>query len=77
MTDFKDFDPEDAYDAGDAPEMRLDVLRRIVADLQKNRSDPRLEIRRSNALRLVRKERDGDTMRQNVLDELNRDLEAI
>lgn len=51
MTDFGDFDPEDAYDADDPPHVRLAVIARIVADLRA-RSD-RHELRRLDALRLL------------------------
>ena len=53
MSDFRDKDPEDAYDATDPPSVRLDVLERIVADLEADVGDPRFEARRRDALRLV------------------------
>ena len=49
-----DKDPEDAYDAGDPVEVRLDVLERIVEDLRDGIPDPtRFDARRVDALRLV------------------------
>lgn len=54
-----DADPEDAYDAGDPPHVRLAVLRRVVAELR-HRDDGRRDLRRTDALRLVANlERDG------------------
>jgi hypothetical protein len=47
-----DKDPEDAYDAGDPPGVRLAVLERVVADLRA-RDDGRREARRVDALRLL------------------------
>jgi hypothetical protein len=48
---FRDFDPEDAYDATDPPGVRLDVLERIADALEDD--DDRREPRRLDALRLV------------------------
>jgi hypothetical protein len=48
---FGDFDPEDAYDIGDPVGRRLDVIARVVDDLRD--PDPRRELRRLNALRLL------------------------
>ena len=50
---YGDADPEDAYDATDPPAIRLDVLERIIDALEADASDPRREIRRVDALRLV------------------------
>ena len=47
-----DADPEDAFDAGDAPELSLAVLERIAGSLEAG-DDGRRQIRRDDALRLV------------------------
>ena len=49
-----DLDPEDAYDAGDPPDLRIAVLRRVAEDLRDNPADDgRRNFRRLDALRLV------------------------
>jgi hypothetical protein len=47
-----DKDPEDAYDAGDPPAVRLAVLER-VADALEAGDDGRREVRRVDAMRVV------------------------
>jgi hypothetical protein len=54
VSDFGDYDPEDAWDDGDAIDLKLAILERVVRSLRDHRDD-RLEARRSDALRLVRK----------------------
>jgi hypothetical protein len=49
-----DKDPEDAYDAGDPPKVRLEVLGRVLEDLRAAEFSDRREIRRLDALRLLR-----------------------
>lgn len=49
-----DKDPEDAYDRGDPPTVRVAVLERVVADLRARRdADTRHDARRLDALRVV------------------------
>jgi hypothetical protein len=50
---FGDLDPEDAYDAGDPPEIRVAVLERIAVALRDNPDDGRRALRRLGALRLL------------------------
>ena len=76
-TQFGDFDPEDAYDVEDDPEMRLAVLERVVADLRVRRSDSRFDARRTDALRVIRNFLDEHTDRQNRLEELKTELEVM
>lgn len=54
-TEFGDFDPEDAWDDGDADVLKLGVLTRVVAALRAEPDDPRRELRRVDALRLAAK----------------------
>ena len=51
MSDFADYDPEDAFDDADPVPVRLAVLERVVAALRA--SSDRREARRVDALRLV------------------------
>lgn len=51
-TAFRDFDPEDVYDATDPISDRLEVLERIVEHLRDNR-DERFEGRRDDLRRLL------------------------
>ena len=53
MNGYGDRDPEDAYDATDPATVRLDVLERIIFDLETDREDARWDRRRLDALRLV------------------------
>ena len=53
MNGYGDRDPEDAYDATDPAAVRLDVLERIIFDLETDREDGRWDRRRLDALRLV------------------------
>jgi hypothetical protein len=53
VTDFGDFDPEDAYDAGDPPAMRVAVLRRIANNLRAGPDDGRRDSRVLDALRIL------------------------
>ena len=46
-----DHDPEDAYDAGDPPDVRLGVIGRVVDSLRA--SSDRRDVRRFDALRLL------------------------
>ena len=75
--DFGDFDPEDAYDAGDPLRLRVAVLRRIVEHLRDERDERRRERRRLDALRLLDNLDDevGDLVP--ALVELRGDLEAV
>jgi hypothetical protein len=59
---FRDYDPEDAWDDGDPLDAKLDVLERIISDLRDS-DDGRLEARRTDALRLVRKLEDSRPQR--------------
>ena len=70
-----DKDPEDAYDAGDPPAVRLEVLERIVASLQA--IDDRRELRRDDALRLVDNNRRAPGVDRRRLERIRRDLEAL
>lgn len=49
-----DNDPEDAYDAEDPPHLRLGVISRVVEDLRATEFSDRRELRRLDALRLLR-----------------------
>jgi hypothetical protein len=75
MSDFDDFDPEDAYDADDPPNVCLAVIGRVVDALRA--SSDRREPRRVDALRLL-DNLEGvlgvDLLR---LQELRDDLEAL
>jgi hypothetical protein len=53
MTDFGDKQPEDAYDATDPPDVRLEVLERVVDSLEELDVGPARLVRRDDALRLV------------------------
>ncbi len=78
MTDFADFDPEDAYDSGDPVELRIAVLRRVAAALAAAPTDKRLRFRLLDALRLLDNldtEAPGEFADE--LDELRADLEAL
>ena len=74
MSDFGDADPEDAWDDGDPIGAKLDILERVVAELQAGRD--RHEARRLDALRLVDK-----TPREGLnglrLDAIREALEAV
>ena len=50
--EFRDFDPEDVYDATDRIGDRLEVLERIVEHLRDNR-DHRFDVRRLDLRRLL------------------------
>lgn len=74
MTDFADYDPEDAYDAGDPPELRLAVLRRVVAALRQRDAHHR-DGRRGDALRLLANlERDEPGLDRLELESLRSEL---
>lgn len=49
-----DKDPEDAYDAGDPPAVRLAVIERVLEDLRTAEPGDRRELRHLDALRLLR-----------------------
>ena len=49
---FRDYDPEDSYDATDPIDTRLDVLERVVDSLRDNRDD-RFDGRRRDLLRVL------------------------
>lgn len=52
--DFGDFDPEDAYDVGDPPEMRVDVIRKVIEDLRaRKEDDARFGNRRQDLRRVI------------------------
>ena len=54
VSGFGDLDPEDAYDVGDRPGDRLDVLHKVVAALEALPvDDVRRGFRISDALRLI------------------------
>ena len=77
MIDFRDFDPEDAYDIGDDPDTKVVVLERVVADLRARRLEDRFEARRTDALRVLfnaTRQRDADIGR---LVTLRAELEAL
>jgi hypothetical protein len=75
--DFGDLDPEDAYDSGDDPEMRLAVIERVVADLRVRREEPRFDGRRLDFLRVVEKFISEGPPQVRRLEELHADLEAM
>ena len=58
MSDFRDFDPEDAYDVDDPPGRRLEVLARVVAAVTDDDDDGRLAVRRRDVLRVLSNLRD-------------------
>jgi hypothetical protein len=70
VTDFADFDPEDAWDGGDDDDTKLAVLERVVAALRA--SSDRREPRRRDALRLV-----ATLPASTRLDVIRADLEAL
>jgi hypothetical protein len=70
-----DKDPEDAYDAGDPPTVRLEVLERVVASLQV--ADDRRELRRQDALRVVDNNRRAPGVDRRRLERIRRELEAL
>jgi hypothetical protein len=75
---FGDFDPEDAYDVGDSPEIRLTVIRKVINDLRALRADPRFENRRADMRRVIAdflNEHHPDF--QTELEDLRDDLEAL
>ena len=76
-TQFGDFDPEDAYDVEDDPDMRLAVLEKVVADLRVRRAESRFDARRTDILRVIRNFLDEHTGRQNRLEELKTELEVM
>jgi len=76
-TNFNDFDPEDAYDVEDDPEMRLAVLEKVVADLRSRRLDGRFDGRRTDALRVIRNFLDERPEQQGRLESLKAELEAL
>lgn len=79
MSDFRDYEPEDSYDAGDPIDVRLDALERVTAALSVEQDD-RVADRLADALRRVHDieqeddldERDRDRLRQirDVLEDL-------
>lgn len=71
-----DKDPEDAYDVVDPPNVRLEILERVVADLRA-RDDGRNAFRRTDALRLVDRLRDERGVDQRRLRQVRRDLQAL
>lgn len=78
-TQFNDFDPEDAYDVEDDPEMRLQVLEKVVADLRSRRLDNRFDGRKQDALRVITNflnERSGPD-NKGRLETLKAELEAL
>lgn len=74
MSAFGDFDPEDAFDDGDSPDVKLHVLGRIVDSLYAETD--RREIRRLDALRLIRK-MESEGLNSARLQELRGALEAL
>lgn len=54
MTDFNDYDPEDAWDDNDSEDQKLSVMERIVEALEDRSAHDRLA-RRDDALRLLGK----------------------
>ena len=79
MSGFGDFDPEDAYDAGDDPDDRLNVIARTIVDLRARRLEPRFDGRRADLRRVVEAlehaELDDDQAAELV--ELRAELEAL
>jgi hypothetical protein len=75
MSSFGDAEPADAYDAGDPPTIRLDVLDRIATALEQGSAERRQE-RLSDALRLVANLR-AELGRNRRLDALRARLEAL
>ena len=71
-----DRDPEDAYDAGDPPDVRLTVLERVASDLEQT-DDARREARIVDALRLARNLADVDGVDRRALRAVRRRLEAL
>jgi hypothetical protein len=53
INEFRDFDPEDEYDADDPVEVRLTVLEKVVEHLRSHIDEDRTVARRIDALRLV------------------------
>jgi hypothetical protein len=74
VTEFGDFDPEDAYDAGDPLRLRVAVLRRIVEHLRDEPDPARRERRRLDALRLLDNLDDETAGLVPALDDIRRDL---
>jgi hypothetical protein len=74
---FGDLDPEDAYDVGDSPEIRLTVIRKVIADLRNLRADPRFENRRADMRRVIADFLNEHTDFQSELEDLRDDLEAL
>jgi hypothetical protein len=74
MADFGDVDPEDAYDVGDLPSDRLNVLHKVVAALEVLPVDDlRRGFRIADALRLL----DGIPRRRHEVKALRERLEAL
>jgi hypothetical protein len=64
--EFRDKDPEDAWDDGDDTDFKLLVLERVVESIRtekRNGGQERAEARRAEALRLLRK------LEQKIVDE--------
>lgn len=74
---FGDFDPEDAYDVGDSHEIRIAVIRKVIADLRDLRDDPRFENRRADMRRVIADFLNEHTEFQSELEDLRDDLEAL
>lgn len=55
MSDFRDADPEDAWDDGDDFDVKAAILERVVTALRASHGDPRHDGRKVDALRLVAK----------------------
>lgn len=78
MTDYGDSDPEDAWDESDPPDVKLDVLKRIVESIKAN-PDHRQQGRRKDAARLAVKMNDLDYRWRDrrKLESLADELEAL
>ena len=76
MADFRDKDPEDAYDAGDPLDVRIAVLQRIVDSLRDER-DERTDARRDDALRVVLVLLNELRYQRRHVDRLRNDLEEL
>jgi len=56
MSDFGDFDPEDAWDDSDPPEVKLRLLAKIIENIRNAEGSPeRRQVRTDNVRRLLAK----------------------
>lgn len=77
MSDYRDYDPEDALDATDPPAIQLDVLERVLIALRSNIQDDRTEGRRLDALRVIRRLNETRGVQRQRLRRLREDFEAL